>query len=75
MPSRFQRQIQFWIPVSIVWVIPAPVISPHVHVQFHVQVEGRLGAAWLAAIGGAAGAVDDAGAEGSGGAAVAGAGG
>ena len=38
----FQVQIHPWIPVSIICVVPGPVVSPQVHVQFHVQTEGTL---------------------------------
>jgi hypothetical protein len=38
--ASFQFQIQPEIPVSIVCVVLAPVISPHVHVQFHVHPAG-----------------------------------
>jgi hypothetical protein len=40
--STFQVQIHPWIPVSIVCVVPGSVISPQVHVQFHVHTEGML---------------------------------
>jgi hypothetical protein len=38
--ASFQFQTQPDIPVSIVCVVPVPVISPHVHVQFHVHPVG-----------------------------------
>jgi hypothetical protein len=38
----FQVQIHPWIPVSIVCVVPGALVSPQVHVQFHVQTEGTL---------------------------------
>src|SRR5262249_11894506 len=49
MPLRFHVQFQAWPPVSIVCVVPPPVVSPHVHVQFQFQLEGRedaVGADW-----------------------------
>ena len=51
--SIFQVQIHPGIPVSIVWVIPGSVISPQVHVQFHVQVDGSGEEACAAALVGA----------------------
>ena len=59
IPPRFHVQIQPWIPVSIVWVVPGLVVSPHVHVQFQFHVAGRVGAAATAGAGDATGAPSD----------------
>ena len=40
--SRFQVQIHPWKPVSIACVVSDPVVSPQVHVQFQVHVDGTL---------------------------------
>ena len=45
IPPRFQFQTHPWTPVSIAWVIPPPVISAQLHVQFQVHVDGVVGAA------------------------------
>jgi hypothetical protein len=40
IPPRFQFQVHVSIPVSICCVIPPPVVSPHVQVQFQTQFAG-----------------------------------
>ena len=51
IPPRFHVQIQPWIPVSIVWVVPGSVVSPHVQVQFQIHVVGSAGVVGAAGVG------------------------
>ena len=57
-PSRFHVQFQPAIPALIGCAVPGPVVSPQVHVQFQVQLDGRLEAAGADSL-----VVDGAGAE------------